>query len=109
LTNQEHLGAVLHAIADPTRRAILGELAKGPRRVTTLAEPFDMSLNAVSKHVKVLEAARLVTRMREGREHVLELRAAPLREVVQWTSQFEQFWTEKLDRIEDYFKGKRRS
>jgi len=67
-----------------------------------------MSLNAVSKHIKVLEQAGLVRRTRHGREHTLELDAAPLREVVRWTSSYEQFWNERLDRIEDYFKRKRK-
>lgn len=66
-----------------------------------------MSLNAVSKHIKVLEEARLVRRKRHGREHTLELDAAPLREVVKWTSQFERFWTERLDRLEAFFAAKK--
>jgi DNA-binding transcriptional ArsR family regulator len=94
---------VLAAIADPTRRAILDQLMRGPARVTDLAAPFAMSLNAVSKHVKVLEQAQLVRRTRAGREHTIALEAAPLREVVRWASQFEQYWTAKLDRLEQFF------
>jgi DNA-binding transcriptional ArsR family regulator len=97
------------ALADPTRRAIVERLTRGPTRVTDLAAPFDMSLNAVSKHIKVLEAARLVRRTREGREHTLELDPAPLREVARWASDVERFWSERLDRIEQFFDKKKRT
>ena len=96
------------ALSDPTRRAIVERLARGPTRVTDLAAPFDMSLNAVSKHIKVLETARLVRRTRQGREHTLELDPAPLREVTSWASGIEQFWSSRLDRIERYFADKKR-
>jgi DNA-binding transcriptional ArsR family regulator len=102
------MDTVLAAIADPTRRAILDQLARGPARVTDVAAPFDMSLNAVSKHIKVLERARLVRRTRRGREHTLELEAAPLREVVRWASRYEQFWNERLDRMEAFLAAKRK-
>ena len=107
-TNQAE--SVFLAISDPTRRAILDRLTRGPARVTDVAAPFDMSLNAVSKHIKVLEAAHLIRRTRQGREHTLELDPKPLREVAQWASDIERFWSERLDRIERYFaeKGKRR-
>jgi DNA-binding transcriptional ArsR family regulator len=82
--------AVLAAIADPTRRAIIEQLARGPARVTDVAAPFAMSLNAVSKHIKVLEQANLVRRTRSGREHTLTLEAEPLRDVMRWTARFEQ-------------------
>jgi DNA-binding transcriptional ArsR family regulator len=98
-----NLDAVLAAAADPTRRAILDRLARGPARVTDVAEPFAMSLAAVSKHVKVLEGAGLVRRSQQGREHVLELNAAPLRAVVRWASRYERFWDERLDRLEAFF------
>lgn len=91
------------ALSDPTRRAILDRLSRGPARVTDVAAPFDMSLAAVSKHVKVLERAGLVRRARNGREHTLELEAAPLRDVKQWVAHYEQYWTERLDRLEAYF------
>lgn len=103
---EQALNSVFHAISDQTRRAILERLTTGPSRVTDLAAPFAMSLNAVSKHIKVLEQAGLVRRTQSGREHTLELEPAPLREVVQWASRYEQFWTEKLDRLESYFKNK---
>ena len=97
----QNLTTLLQAIADPTRRAILAQLTHGPKRVTAVAEPFEMSLNAVSKHIKVLEDAHLVTRTRQGREHVLHLDAAPLREVAQWASEYERFWHDRLDRLEE--------
>jgi DNA-binding transcriptional ArsR family regulator len=104
----EETAIVFAAIADPTRRAILDQLARGPARVTDVAEPFAMSLNAVSKHIKVLERAGLVRRTRRGREHTLELEPSPLREVARWTSRYEQFWTERLDRVEAFFADKRK-
>ena len=97
---------MLAAIADPTRRAILSRLARGDARVTDIAEPFAMSLAAVSKHVQTLERAGLVRRERRGREHTLSLDARPLRQVVRWTSRYERFWTERLDRLEAYFAQK---
>ncbi|MEO7325746.1 MAG: metalloregulator ArsR/SmtB family transcription factor [Dokdonella sp.] len=90
------------ALADPTRRRIVARLTRGEIRVTDLASPFRMSLNAVSKHVKVLERAGLVRRERIGREHYLHLRALPLREVVRWTSQYERFWNQRLDALETF-------
>jgi DNA-binding transcriptional ArsR family regulator len=102
------LDAVLAAAADPTRRAILDRLARGPARVTEVAAPFAMSLAAVSKHVKVLEGAGLLRRSQHGREHLLSLNAAPLREVVRWASRYERYWSERLDRLESFFAEKRR-
>ena len=90
------------ALSDPTRRRIVARLARGPTRVTDLAEPFAMSLNAVSKHLKVLEQAGLVHRQRRGREHHLRLRAAPLREIAQWTLRYERFWNERLDALAEF-------
>lgn len=100
--------AVWTALSDPTRRAIVERLSRGPTRVTDIAAPFDMSLNAVSKHIKVLEAARLVRRTRQGREHTLELDPEPLREVARWASDVERFWSERLDRLEQFFREKTR-
>jgi DNA-binding transcriptional ArsR family regulator len=100
------LDHVLAAIADPTRRAILSRLARGDACVTDIAEPFAMSLAAVSKHVQTLERAGLVRRVRRGREHTLSLDARPLRQVVRWTSRYERFWNERLDRLEAYFAQK---
>lgn len=90
------------ALSDPTRRRIVARLTRGEIRVTDLAQPFAMSLNAVSKHVKTLERAGLVRRTRVGREHYLRLRAAPLREVAKWTSQYERFWNQRLDALGEF-------
>lgn len=100
------IGNVLAAVMDPTRRAIIDRLARGPARVTDVAAPFAMSLNAVSKHIKVLERAGLVRRARRGREHTLQLNAAPLRDVARWAHRYERFWTERLDRLETFFASK---
>src|SRR5881394_703868 len=94
---------VLVAIADPTRRAILDRLTRGPARVTDVAEPFAMSLAAVSKHVQTLERAGLVRRTRRGREHILTADSRPLRQVARWASRYERFWNERLDRLETFF------
>jgi DNA-binding transcriptional ArsR family regulator len=90
------------ALADPTRRRIVQRLADGDARVTDLAEPFSMSLNAVSKHLKVLERAGLVKRRRAGREHHIALEGEPIRQVARWASEYERFWTERLDDLEAY-------
>ncbi|HSC47415.1 MAG TPA: metalloregulator ArsR/SmtB family transcription factor [Gammaproteobacteria bacterium] len=102
------LSAVLGAISHPSRRAILAQLAKGPARVTDIAAPFDMSLNAVSKHLKVLEGAGLIHREKQGRDHVIEFRAKPLKQVAGWVHEYERFWNQHLDRIESYFIEKRK-
>src|SRR5579872_1095562 len=106
--SMDDLSSVLGAISHPARRAILHRLADGPARVTEIAAPFDLSLNAVSKHVKVLEAAGLLDRRRHGRDHVIQFRAEPLRLVSQWVHEYERFWTERLDRLEQHFKEKRK-
>ncbi len=90
------------ALADPTRRRIVARLAHGEARVTDLAQPFAMSLNAVSKHLKQLERAGLVHRRRVGREHFLRLRPAPLRAVMQWALRYERFWNQRLDALGDF-------
>src|SRR5439155_8661075 len=100
------IGNVFAAVTDPTRRAIIDRLARGPARVTDVAAPFAMSLNAVSKHIKVLERAGLVRRARRGREHTLQLNAAPLRDVARWAHRYERFWTERLARLETFFASK---
>jgi len=102
------LTAVLGAISHPSRRAIIARLAKGPARVTEIAAPFDMSLNAVSKHLKVLEAAGLIHREKQGRDHIIEFRAKPLKQVAGWVHEYERFWNEHLDRLESYFIEKRK-
>jgi DNA-binding transcriptional ArsR family regulator len=106
LNIQDRLDDVLTAISDPTRRAILDRLTRGPARVTDVAEPFEISLAAVSKHVQMLERAGLVRRTQRGREHTLTLDARPLRQVLRWTSRYERFWNERLDRLEAFFAQK---
>ncbi len=101
------LDTILGAISHPSRRAIMARLTNGPARVTEIAEPFDMSLNAVSKHLKVLERARLIHRRKQGRDHVIELRAEPLQEVATWVHEYERFWGGHLDRLEHFFREKR--
>lgn len=97
------LDGVIAAISDPTRRAIMGRLARGPARISDIAEPFPISLTGICKHVKVLERAGLVQRTREGRENTLELTAEPLRDVARWIFQYERFWDTRLDRLEKFF------
>ena len=104
----DDLTAVLGAISHPSRRAILHRLVDGPARVTEIAAPFDMSLNAVSKHLKVLEGAGLIGREVQGRDHLIHFRGEPLRMVSQWVHEYERFWTERLDRLEQYFENERR-
>lgn len=103
----DDLSTVLGAIAHPSRRAILHQLTDGPARVTEIAAPFEMSLNAVSKHLKVLEDAGLIDRERQGRDHVIRLRGQPLRLVSDWVHEYQQYWTERLDRLERYFTNKK--
>jgi DNA-binding transcriptional ArsR family regulator len=98
-----NLDRAASAIAHPTRRAILKRLARGPARISDLAEPFAMSLTGFCKHVRVLERARLVRRTRRGRENTLELRAEPLRDVAKWALNYESFWNARLDRLEKFF------
>ncbi len=95
----ERLDATLTALADPTRRAILRRLTRGEARVTELAEPFAMSLNAVSKHIRILERGRLVERRRIGREHVLSFNPAPLDAVAQWIEAQRAVWVARLDAL----------
>ena len=95
----ESLDAVFHALSSEPRRALLGELAGGERTVGDLASPFEISLAAVSKHLKVLEGAGLVERRLQGRTTVCRLRAEPLAEVHDWVNFYETFWTTRLDRL----------
>ena len=100
LEPQTGLDATLAALADPTRRAILQRLSRGEARVTDLAQPFAMSLNAVSKHIRMLERARLVRRRRVGREHLLSLDPAPLDEAAAWLDAQRAAWTVRLDALD---------
>lgn len=92
------------ALADPTRRAILARLALGDATVNELAEPFDMSLPAVSKHLKVLERAGLIARGRNAQQRPCHLEAAPLKEVADWVANYRRLWEESFDRLDDYLR-----
>ena len=99
------LSATFAALADPTRRAILSRLASGEATVTQLAEPFRMSLPAISKHLKVLERAGLVAQGREAQWRPRRLQPAPLKQVSDWVETYRQIWEERLDRLDSYLKG----
>jgi DNA-binding transcriptional ArsR family regulator len=98
------LSTIFAALADPTRRAILARLAAGDASVTELARPFDMTMPAISKHLKVLEHAGLVARGRAAQWRPCRLEAAPLKEVADWTEHYRQFWDESFDRLDGYLK-----
>jgi len=100
MATRSNLDHILLALSDPTRRAILRRLGEGEARVTDLARPFAMSLNAVSKHIRVLERAHLVRRRRAGREHLLSFNPDPLAEVATWIEAQHAFWTARLDALE---------
>ena len=104
----DQLTDVLTAISHPTRRAIIGQLANGPARFLDVAKPFDTALNAVTKHLKLLERAGLIERRKQGREVYISFRAEPLREVAGWVHEYERFWSQRLDQFEGYFKNKKR-
>ncbi len=107
MSDVDALTDVLTALSHPTRRAIIGQLAEGPRRFLDVAKPFDTALNALTKHLKLLERAGLIERERQGREVYISFRAEPLRQVAGWVNGYERFWTERLDRFEAHFKAKR--
>ncbi len=98
------LSTTFAALADPTRRAILARLSTGEASVTELAEPFDMTLPAVTKHLKVLRRAGLITQGRRAQWRPCQLDAKPLREVADWVEQYRRFWEESFDRLDDYLK-----
>jgi DNA-binding transcriptional ArsR family regulator len=100
----DSLSTTFAALADPTRRAILARLATGQYSVTDLAEPFDMSLPAISKHLRVLERSGLIARTRDAQWRPCQLQAAPLKEATDWMEQYRQFWEESFDRLEAYLK-----
>jgi DNA-binding transcriptional ArsR family regulator len=100
--SSDQLSVTFAALADPTRRAILAHLAKGEASVTELAKPFEMSLPAISKHLKVLERAGLITRGREAQWRPCQIKAEPLKDAADWIEQYRQFWEESLDRLDDY-------
>src|SRR5688572_31050616 len=98
----DQLSATFAALADPTRRAILARLRLGERSVTELAEPFDMSLPAVSKHLRVLERAGLIARRREAQWRRCRIEPGPLKEVADWTERYRHVWEERFDRLDKY-------
>lgn len=98
----DQLSTTFAALADPTRRAILARLVSGERSVTELAEPFEMSLPAVSKHLRVLERAGLIARGREAQWRPCRLEAGPLKEVADWTERYRAMWEQRLDRLDTY-------
>jgi DNA-binding transcriptional ArsR family regulator len=100
----DHLSTTLSALADPTRRAILARLSLGETTVKDLAAPFEMSLPAVSKHLKVLERAGLISRGQDAQWRPCRLEAGPMKEVANWVENYRRFWEESLDRLEDYLK-----
>ncbi len=98
------LSVVFGALADPTRRAILARLAEGPATVNELAEPFAMTLPAVSKHLKVLERAGLISRGRQAQWRPCTLEAEPLREATEWMSRYQVFWEKRFDRLDSHLR-----
>jgi DNA-binding transcriptional ArsR family regulator len=100
----DHLSSTLSALADPTRRGILARLASGDASVTELAAPYEMSLAAVSKHLKVLESAGLVSRRKQAQWRPCRLEAQPLEDVLRWVEDYRRFWDRNLDSLEGYLK-----
>lgn len=98
----DRLSQTLSALADPTRRGILAQLSQGEATVSQLAEPYDMSMAAISKHLKVLETAGLISRGREAQWRPCKLEAAPMQEVADWVGSYRKFWEASLDRLDDY-------
>jgi DNA-binding transcriptional ArsR family regulator len=97
---EERLDSTFRALADPTRRGMLANLALGEKSIGELAEPFAMSFAGASKHVKVLEDAGLIARRKQGRTHLISIDAKPLEEAERWMRQWEKFWNKRLDRLE---------
>jgi len=100
----DHLSATFAALADPTRRAILARLASGEYSVSELAAPFDMSMPAVSKHLRVLERAGLIARRREAQRRPCRIEAAPLKDVADWAARYRHIWEQRLDRLDGYLR-----
>jgi DNA-binding transcriptional ArsR family regulator len=98
----DHLSATFAALADPTRRAILARLASGETSVTELAKPFDMTMPAITKHLKVLERAGLVARGRQAQWRPCRLSAEPLKDVAEWVESYRRYWEESFDRLDEY-------
>jgi DNA-binding transcriptional ArsR family regulator len=105
----DQLSDVLTAISHPSRRAIIGRLADGPARFTDIARPFEyLSLNAITKHLKLLERAGLIAREKRGREVLISFRPKPLRLVSGWVHEYERFWSERLDEFQEFFEEKKK-
>jgi len=100
----DHLTTIFSALADPTRRAILARLTAGEASVTELAEPFEMSMPAISKHLKVLERAGLIARGREAQWRPCRLEAEPLKEAADWLESYRRFWEQSFDRLGEYLR-----
>ena len=100
-----NLDLTFSALSDPTRRAIISRLAEGEAAISELAAPFEMSLPAVTKHIRVLEKAGLLTRKKQGRVQYCRLNAAPMRDATNWLAFYQKFWDEKLDSLADYLEG----
>ncbi len=105
MTSADQLSTIFGALADPTRRAILTQLASGETSVTELAKPLKVSLPAVTKHLKVLQRAGLITQVRRAQWRPCRLEAAPLKTASDWIDQYRIFWEESLDRLETYLQG----
>ena len=103
--NDQQLNITFAALSDPTRRAIIARLANGETTVTELAEPFAMSMPAITKHLKVLEKAGLVKRGRDAQRRPVVLQATPLKEASDWISRYKQFWEQRLDRLDGYLQS----
>src|SRR6266852_8787814 len=102
MVNSDPLTATFAALADPTRRAILARLTSGDATVTELAKPFDMSMPAISKHLKVLEHAGLIARSRDAQWRPCRLDAAPLEKIADWVDHYRRFWDDSFDRLDEY-------
>ena len=103
-TATDELSRIFGALADPTRRAILARLSRGEAGVQEIAKPFNMTLPAISKHLKVLERARLIRRGKDAQWRPCQLEAAPLKEVSDWVAEYRQFWEQSFDRLDEYLK-----
>lgn len=101
----DRLSSTFQALSDPTRRAILARLALGETSVTELAKPFDMSTQAISKHLKVLERAQLIERSRNAQLRPCKLKAAPMKDAADWLHDYRRFWEVRLERLDDYLKS----
>ena len=107
LIDSPELDGVFHALSDSTRRSILRGIAGSPKTVSQIAKPFQMSLAAVSKHLKVLERANLIARRKQGSFQYVRTNARPMKRAQRWLSYYEQFWNERLDQFEQYFNDKK--